>query len=115
LRSSISPAVAARRGRVTLVGVDHGLVLIRLEGGCHRFGLAKVSVRQGIEPLLWAHLPGIAGVVDVTDHEAGTAVLLGREAVTAVDLMGEADVNPAAEPPRVLLLVPARIYRASDV
>ncbi len=28
--------------------------------------------------------------------------------------MGEADVNPAAEPPRLLLLVPARTYRASD-
>jgi hypothetical protein len=47
-----------------------------------------VTVYQGIEPLLRAHLPGIAGVVDVTGHEAGTAVLLRREAVTAAELDG---------------------------
>jgi Fe/S biogenesis protein NfuA len=68
--------------------VDRGLVRIRLEGGCHGCSLAEVTVYQGIEPLLRAHLPGIAGVVDVTDHEAGTAVLLRREAVTAVELDG---------------------------
>jgi Fe-S cluster biogenesis protein NfuA len=31
-----------------------------------------VTIRQGIEPLLRARLPGIVGVIDVTDHEAGT-------------------------------------------
>jgi hypothetical protein len=28
-------------------------------------------VRQGIEPILRAHVPDIVGVVDVTDHETG--------------------------------------------
>jgi hypothetical protein len=31
-----------------------------------------VTVRQGIEPLLRARLPGMTGVADATDHEAGT-------------------------------------------
>ena len=28
--------------------------------------------QQGIEPLLRSRLPGVTGIVDVTDHEAGT-------------------------------------------
>jgi len=52
-------------------GADGGQVRIRLEGGCQGCSLAEVTVRQGIQPLLRARLPGVAGVVDVTDHEAG--------------------------------------------
>jgi NFU1 iron-sulfur cluster scaffold homolog, mitochondrial len=69
--TEINPVIAAHRGHVTLDGVDRGLVRIRLEGGCQGCSLAEVTVRQGIEPLLRARLPGVAGVVDVTDHEAG--------------------------------------------
>jgi hypothetical protein len=45
---------------------------IRLEGGCQGCSLAEVTIRQGIEPLLRERLPGVTGVADVTDHEAGT-------------------------------------------
>jgi Fe-S cluster biogenesis protein NfuA len=37
--------------------------------GC---SLAEVTLRQGIEPLLRAHVPEIVGLIDDTDHEAGT-------------------------------------------
>ena len=37
--------------------------------GC---SLAEVTIRQGIEPLLRARLPAMTGLIDVTDHEAGT-------------------------------------------
>ena len=72
LGTEINPVIAAHRGHVTLDGVDHGLARVRLEGGCQGCSLAEVTVRQGIEPLLRARLPGIAGVADVTDHEART-------------------------------------------
>jgi Fe-S cluster biogenesis protein NfuA len=72
LDTEINPAVAAHRGHVVVDGVDRGLVRIRLDGGCQGCSLAEVTVRQGIEPLLRARLPGVTGVVDVTDHEAGT-------------------------------------------
>jgi NFU1 iron-sulfur cluster scaffold homolog, mitochondrial len=75
----INPAIAAHRGHVTLEGVDRGLVRVRLEGGCQGCSLAEVTVRQGIEPLLRERLPGIAGVVDVTDHEAGTQPFFSAE------------------------------------
>src|SRR6202030_4074619 len=70
--TEINPAIAAHRGRVLLTGAEDGWVRIRLEGGCQGCSLAEVTVRQGIEPLLRARLPGVIGVLDVTDHEAGT-------------------------------------------
>ena len=79
LDSEINPAVAAHRGRVVLVSADDGWVRIRLEDGCQGCALAEVTVRQGIEPLLRDRLPGLTGVLDVTDHEAGTQPFFSPE------------------------------------
>jgi Fe-S cluster biogenesis protein NfuA len=68
----INPAIAAHRGRVVLASAEDGWVRIRLDGGCQGCSLAEVTIRQGIEPLLRARLPGVVGVLDVTDHQAGT-------------------------------------------
>ena len=67
-----NPSIAAHRGHVTVASADGGWVRVRLEGGCQGCSLAEVTIRQGIEPLLRARLPGVTGVADVTDHEAGT-------------------------------------------
>jgi Fe-S cluster biogenesis protein NfuA len=72
LDAEISPVIAAHRGHVSVDSVDRGWVRIRLEGGCQGCSLAEVTIRQGIEPLLRARVPGLTGLVDVTDHEAGT-------------------------------------------
>ena len=79
LEGEINPSIAAHRGRVILVSADDGWVRIRLDGGCQGCSLAEVTVRQGIEPLLRARLPGLIGVVDVTDHEAGTRPFFSPE------------------------------------
>ena len=72
LDAEVNPSIAAHRGHVTVVSVDGGWVRIQLEGGCQGCSLAEVTIRQGIEPLLRARLPGLTGVADATDHEAGT-------------------------------------------
>jgi Fe-S cluster biogenesis protein NfuA len=72
LDTEINPAIAAHRGRVTVAGVVGGWIRVRLEGGCQGCSLAEVTLRQGIEPVLRARLPAMTGLVDVTDHEAGT-------------------------------------------
>ena len=72
LDAEINPAIAAHRGRVTVAGVADGWIRVRLEGGCQGCSLAEVTLRQGIEPVLRARLPQLTGVVDVTEHEAGT-------------------------------------------
>jgi len=79
LEEQINPAIAAHHGHVDLVSADDGWVRIRLQGGCQGCSLAEVTVRQGIEPLLRAHLPGMLGVLDVTDHEAGTQPFFSPE------------------------------------
>lgn len=73
LDAEINPAIAAHRGRVVLAGVHQGWARVRLEGGCQGCSLAEVTLRQGIEPLLRSRVPEMVGLIDVTEHEAGTA------------------------------------------
>jgi Fe-S cluster biogenesis protein NfuA len=79
LDAGINPAITAHRGRVTVDGVTGGWIRVRLEGGCQGCSLAEVTLRQGIEPLLRARLPQLTGLVDVTDHEAGTEPFFSPE------------------------------------
>lgn len=71
LDRDINPVIAAHRGHAHLVAVEEGWVRLRLEGGCQGCSLAEVTLRQGIEPLLRSKVPGVVGLTDVTDHEAG--------------------------------------------
>ncbi len=71
LDTEVNPAVAAHRGRVSLVDVTAGRVQLRLEGGCQGCNLAQVTIRQGIEPMLRARLADVVSVVDVTNHAEG--------------------------------------------
>jgi Fe-S cluster biogenesis protein NfuA len=79
LDTEINPAIAAHRGRVTVAGASDGWIRLRLEGGCQGCSLAEVTLRQGIEPVLRARLPQLTGVVDVTEHEAGTEPFFSPE------------------------------------
>jgi Fe-S cluster biogenesis protein NfuA len=79
LDAEVNPVIAAHGGRVVLVGVDQGWIHVRLEGGCQGCSLAEVTIRQGIEPLLRAGVPEMVGLVDVTDHAAGTKPFFSAE------------------------------------
>ena len=79
LDAEINPAIAAHHGHVTVTGAAGGWLRIRLEGGCQGCSLAEVTLRQGIEPVLRARLPGMTGLVDVTDHEGGTEPFFSPE------------------------------------
>jgi Fe-S cluster biogenesis protein NfuA len=79
LDAEINPAIAAHHGRVSVAGVAGGWIRVRLEGGCQGCSLAEVTLRQGIEPLLRARLPAMTGLVDVTEHEAGTEPFFSPE------------------------------------
>src|SRR6266704_4099143 len=70
LDAEINPVIAAHHGHVALDSVEQGWVRIRFEGGCQGCSLAEVTLRQGIEPLLRARIPGMTGLVL-------TCVLLG--------------------------------------
>jgi Fe-S cluster biogenesis protein NfuA len=68
----VNPMVARHGGRVELIDVQDAVVLLRMAGGCQGCGMADVTLRQGIEGLLQQHLPAVKGVVDITDHAAGS-------------------------------------------
>jgi Fe-S cluster biogenesis protein NfuA len=70
--AQINPAVAQHGGRVELLDVQDGVVVVRMMGGCQGCGMATVTLRQGIEGTLRRELPGVQGVKDITDHAAGT-------------------------------------------
>ena len=61
--SEVNPMVARHGGRVEM---------LRMGGGCQGCGMADVTLRQGIEAMLQQHVPEVKGVVDITDHSAGT-------------------------------------------
>lgn len=68
----INPAVAQHGGKVELLDVQEGTVVLRMLGGCQGCGMANVTLRQGIEGALRRSVPGFAGLKDITDHAAGT-------------------------------------------
>jgi Fe-S cluster biogenesis protein NfuA len=69
----VNPMVARHGGRVELIDVQEGTVMLRMSGGCQGCGMADVTLRQGIEGVLARFVPEIKGVVDITDHSAGTS------------------------------------------
>jgi Fe-S cluster biogenesis protein NfuA len=69
--TQINPAVAQHGGRIDLLDVQDGVVVVRLMGGCQGCGMANQTLRQGVEASLRRAVPGFRGVRDITDHSAG--------------------------------------------
>jgi Fe-S cluster biogenesis protein NfuA len=66
----VNPMVARHGGRVELIDVQDGVVMLRMGGqGC---GMADVTLRQGIEGMLAQLVPDVRGIVDITDHTSGS-------------------------------------------
>ncbi len=71
IETRINPAVASHGGRVGLVDVQDNIVYVQLFGGCQGCGMARQTLKQGIERMLREAFPEIVEVVDVTDHSQG--------------------------------------------
>jgi Fe-S cluster biogenesis protein NfuA len=70
--SQVNPMVARHGGRVELIDVQDAVVMVRMAGGCQGCVMADVTLRQGIEAMLQQHVPEVKGIVDITDHTAGS-------------------------------------------
>ncbi len=70
--TQVNPMVARHGGKVELIDVQDGVVMLRMGGGCQGCGMADVTLRQGIEAMLRQHVPEVSGIVDITDHTAGS-------------------------------------------
>ena len=73
LESQVNPAVAAHGGHIAVERVMDGTVYLRMSGGCQGCAASAATLREGVERMLRAALPQIGNIVDLTDHEAGSA------------------------------------------
>jgi Fe/S biogenesis protein NfuA len=67
----INPAVASHGGRIGLVAVEGDAVYIEMSGGCQGCGMARVTLRQGVERMIREEVPEVGEIHDVTDHAGG--------------------------------------------
>jgi Fe/S biogenesis protein NfuA len=72
LDEHINPYVASHGGKIELVDVVDGKVMLNMSGGCQGCSQSSVTLRQGVESLLKEHFGDmIKEVVDTTDHQHG--------------------------------------------
>ena len=63
----IRPAVQMDGGDIELVGVEGGLVKLRLVGACHGCPSSMMTLKMGIERAIRAEVPEITGVEAVEE------------------------------------------------
>ena len=48
------------------------IAYVQLEGGCQGCGMAKVTMKEGVEVVIKEAVPEIEQVLDITEHANGT-------------------------------------------
>jgi Fe-S cluster biogenesis protein NfuA len=61
----IRPAVRLDGGDIEFVGIDDGIVTIRLFGACDGCPMSPVTLRAGVERIIREDVPGVRSVVAV--------------------------------------------------
>lgn len=70
--SEINPGLKSHGGYAKLVDIiEDSVVLLTMGGGCQGCGMAKVTLKNGIEKTILDEFPEIVEVRDVTNHAAG--------------------------------------------
>lgn len=59
---SIRPRLQADGGDIELVGVEDGIVKVRLQGACHGCPGAQMTLKLGVERLLKEKVPEVKSV-----------------------------------------------------
>ena len=63
--AQIRPMLQADGGDVELVGMEEGVVKVRLKGACAGCPVSEITLKQGIERLLKEQIPEVKEVVAV--------------------------------------------------
>ena len=71
LDAEMNPSVAAHGGKISVTGFDEGKLFVTMSGGCQGCASSRSTLRNGVESLILRAIPGIAEIVDTTDHMAG--------------------------------------------
>lgn len=81
LQAEINPGLAGHGGHCSLVKVvndpEQGLTaVLQFGGGCQGCSAIDITLKQGVETTLQAHVPELARVVDQTDHSQNAAAYM---------------------------------------
>ncbi|MEW5994134.1 MAG: NifU family protein [Candidatus Zixiibacteriota bacterium] len=71
LQNQINPYVSSHGGFIDVVDAQGDTVYVYMSGGCQGCASAQMTLRQGVEQLIFKEIPEVKRVVDVTDHTAG--------------------------------------------
>jgi Fe-S cluster biogenesis protein NfuA len=72
LAKEINPYVSGHGGRIDVVDVKGSKVYVHLQGGCQGCASANITLKRGVEEVIFGNIPEVTEVIDVTDHSAGT-------------------------------------------
>jgi Fe-S cluster biogenesis protein NfuA len=71
LDKEVNRSIANHGGKISIVEVRQGKLLISMSGGCQGCASSQVTLRQGFEVMLKRVAPEIEEIVDTTNHAAG--------------------------------------------
>lgn len=72
IQANVNPQLAGHGGHVSLVELtDDNYVILQFGGGCNGCSMVDYTLKEGIEKQLLAEFPELAGVRDITEHQAG--------------------------------------------
>lgn len=72
LDEKVNPSVQSHGGYVELVAIEDDTAYLRFGGGCQGCGMINVTLKQGVEKVLFEDVPEIKKVMDITDHASGS-------------------------------------------
>jgi Fe-S cluster biogenesis protein NfuA len=67
IEREIKPALAMEGGSIELMGVEDGIVRVRLSGACAGCPMSQYTLRDFVESTIRRQIPEVKGVVAVED------------------------------------------------
>ncbi len=71
LDNEVNPSIASHGGYIDLVDFKDKKAYVAMGGGCQGCGMARVTLREGVETRVRELIPEVEEIIDVTDHSAG--------------------------------------------
>lgn len=73
IQTQINPQLASHGGMVSLIELtEDNYVVLQFGGGCNGCSMVDYTLKEGIEKQLLTEFPELAGLKDITEHQAGT-------------------------------------------
>ena len=73
LNQQINPQIKSHGGQVDVVRYeeDDSVLYIEMSGGCQGCSSSSLTLKHGVETMIYDEFPDIEDIIDVTDHESG--------------------------------------------